>query len=92
MLHILTCPCAYTLVWSTLSDKVGKVSTGTLECISLNENALCCVLKITMALTSCCQMTELIFRCTAMLGLTFVWNGGADMPIKEAIRVTKECH
>lgn len=82
-------PCVYAFVWSTLSDKVGNVSTGILSLISLNENALGCVLKITVELTSCCQMTELIFLCSAMLGLTFVWNGGADMPIKEA---SKETH
>lgn len=77
-------------VWSALSDKVGKVSTGINELISLNVKALGCVLKITMELTPHRQMTELICLRSAVLGLTFIWNGGADMPIKEAVRVTKE--
>lgn len=37
-------------------------------------------------------MAERIFPCSAMLGLTFIWNGGAGMPIKEAASVAKETH
>lgn len=64
-----SCPRAYVWVWSTLSDKAAKVNTGTLELISINEKTLGYVLKITMELPSGCQMTELIFLCSATLGL-----------------------
>lgn len=87
-----SCPRAYVWVGSTWSDKVAKVSTGILELISINEKTVGYVLKITMELPSGCQMTELMFLCSAMLALTLLWNGGADRPISEAVWITKETH